>query len=185
MTFNFLTLLKKLSDLMRPSLAVFLFAIGVLFVVSQSPAVAGPIFSEVQNKESIFDYISRTAGSFDSKLFKQILGAAADYKEGDETIGVNAADGQSRARARLLLSNTKILDLIERGALPSDEQEKIIRSSIDQRIYSKIKNKTIGELRILLLSQSEENIKKMMSLKKQFDPNLILNKGNLFYESLL
>ena len=45
----------------------------------------------------------------------------------------------------------------------------------------------IGKMKreLLLAMYGEENIKKMMSLKKQFDPNLILNKGNLFYESLL
>ncbi len=45
----------------------------------------------------------------------------------------------------------------------------------------------IGKIKreLLLAMYGEENIKKMMSLKKQFDPNLILNKGNLFYESLL
>ncbi|MHB9014287.1 MAG: FAD-binding oxidoreductase, partial [Ignavibacteriaceae bacterium] len=45
----------------------------------------------------------------------------------------------------------------------------------------------IGKMKreLLLAMYGEENIKKMMSLKNQFDPNLILNKGNLFYESLL
>lgn len=45
----------------------------------------------------------------------------------------------------------------------------------------------IGKIKreLLLAMYGEENIKKMMQLKKQFDPNLILNKGNLFYESLL
>ena len=48
--------------------------------------------------ESIFAYIQRVRGQWDAGLYKQLLGAANAFKEGDEIIGVAASDDNARSR---------------------------------------------------------------------------------------
>ena len=55
---------------------------------------------EVVPDEDIFAYISRVKGGFDLTLYRQLLGAANDFKEGDQAIGVAAADATTRSNAR-------------------------------------------------------------------------------------
>jgi len=71
----------------------------------------GVRITEIGPKEDIFSYVSRVKGSFDPGLYKQILGAANAFKEGDQIVGVAAADETSRDNARTLLANTRISDL--------------------------------------------------------------------------
>jgi ethanolamine ammonia-lyase large subunit len=65
----------------------------------------------IKEGQDIFSYIQEIHGVYDQTLNRQILGAANDYKEGDETLHVAAANNQSRLLARKLLGNTKIRDL--------------------------------------------------------------------------
>ena len=58
---------------------------------------------EVLDGEDVFGYLQRQRGGFDETLYKQVLGAANEYKEGDEAVGVSAADDTSRTNARHLL----------------------------------------------------------------------------------
>ncbi|MEZ6074224.1 MAG: ethanolamine ammonia-lyase subunit EutB [Pirellulaceae bacterium] len=51
--------------------------------------------------------MQRNSGQFDERLYKRLLGAANEFKEGDAIVGVSAADENSRARARKLLANTR------------------------------------------------------------------------------
>ena len=52
--------------------------------------------AEVKPGEDIFAYISRVKGGFDQTLYQQVIGAANDFKEGDQAIGVGAADEATR-----------------------------------------------------------------------------------------
>src|SRR5688572_26763752 len=70
----------------------------------------GVRLSDVQPGD-LFAYIQRQRGAFDARLYKQILGAANEFKEGDEIVGVAAADEGSRAAARALLARTPIRQL--------------------------------------------------------------------------
>ena len=45
---------------------------------------------EVGQGEDVFAYISRVKGGFDQTVYQQVIGAANDFKEGDQTIGVGA-----------------------------------------------------------------------------------------------
>src|SRR6476646_9952133 len=67
--------------------------------------------TEVRPGEDVIAYISRVRGGFDQILYQQVIGAANDFKEGDQTIRVGAADQATRDNARSLLSNTRIRDL--------------------------------------------------------------------------
>src|SRR5947199_7175837 len=58
--------------------------------------------------EDVFSYLQRTAGGFDATRYKQILGVANPFKEGDQTVGVAAADEASRLTARALLAATPL-----------------------------------------------------------------------------
>jgi hypothetical protein len=65
----------------------------------------------VKAGESVFGYLERTRGGFDLPLYRQLIGAANEYKEGDEAAGLATSDATSRANARLLLRNTRISEL--------------------------------------------------------------------------
>lgn len=126
---------------------------------------AGPtvVISDVLPGEDIFSYLQRTVGGFDATRYRQIIGAANDYKEGDEAIGVAAArdDAQSRSNARLLLANTKIGDLDARPLL-LDEQYKLIQQTT-ATATARVAGWTLGELRSRLLTATEAEIKSFAS----------------------
>ena len=72
---------------------------------------SGVSITTIELGEEVFRYIQRVNGSFDPTLYMQILGAANEFKEGDQIVGVAAADETSRANARTLLANTCVRDL--------------------------------------------------------------------------
>jgi ethanolamine ammonia-lyase large subunit len=114
-----------------------------------------------QSGEDIFARISAIKGKFDQSLFQQIIGAANDFKEGDQAIGVGAKDEDSRSNARALLANTKIRDLHEHP-LHVDDLQRLIWQTTDKGQYEKVQDWTMGQLKQLLLSGSESQIKDIM-----------------------
>ncbi len=118
----------------------------------------GVRITEIGPKEDIFSYVSRVKGSFDPGLYKQILGAANAFKEGDQIVGVAAADETSRDNARTLLANTRISDL-DAHPLLEDDLHTLLKQSLDSEARAKTAHLTVGELKQLLLSQSEDAIK--------------------------
>ena len=58
--------------------------------------------------EDIFAYLKRRNGSMDIGLYRQIIGAANEFKEGDQALNLTAVDEPSRTYARSLLSNTTV-----------------------------------------------------------------------------
>lgn len=112
-----------------------------------------------QLNEDIFSYLERNYGAFDLTLYRQIVGAANEFKEGDETLGIAAADDLSRENARILLSNTKIKDL-ENHPLYVDEIFELITKTTHQQ--SEIKHWLLADLKAFLLKTSELEIKKIM-----------------------
>lgn len=117
--------------------------------------------NEVKPGESVFAYITRVKGGFDQTLYRQVIGAANAFKEGDVTIGVGAKDETTRQNVRILLSNTKIKDLHEHPLLVDDLQ-KLIWQTTDQARYEKVKEWTMGELKDFLLTRSEADIMEIM-----------------------
>jgi ethanolamine ammonia-lyase large subunit len=111
--------------------------------------------------EDVFAYIRRRKGSFDAALYKQILGAANAFKEGDQITGVAAADDASRAAARTLLSNTQLSDL---DAHPprKDDLFRLLLQSLDPASTAKSSRLTLGELKQRLLTQPEGAIRPLM-----------------------
>jgi ethanolamine ammonia-lyase large subunit len=118
-------------------------------------AVASPIA-----EEDLFQYIIRQKGSFDLTLYRQLLGAANEFKEGDEIAGIAAASEEDRLNARMLLAETRLKDIREHSVF-TDEQSEFIENST--RTFQETESgKAIGKLRIkefrelLLLSTDKE-----------------------------
>jgi ethanolamine ammonia-lyase large subunit len=111
--------------------------------------------------EDIFAYVRRRKGTFDAKLYKQILGAANSFKEGDQIVGVAAADDASRAAARTMLSNTRLSDLDANPPL-KDELYRFLAQSLDAASAARTARLTLGELKRPLLTQPEDKIRPLL-----------------------
>ena len=111
--------------------------------------------------EDLFQYIIRQKGRFDLTLYCQLLGAANEFKEGDEIAGIAAASDEDRLKARMLLAETS-LDNIRKHSVFTDEQSEFIEQST--RSFQETESgKAIGKLRMnefkeLLLKSSETEI---------------------------
>ncbi|WP_053970048.1 ethanolamine ammonia-lyase subunit EutB [Mangrovimonas sp. ST2L15] len=110
-------------------------------------------------KEDIFQYIQRKKGAFDRVLYKQILGSANEFKEGDQTIKVAATSSSSRFHARELLANTSLKDLNQHPVYEDDLFKFIQNSTLPDKT---IQDWTINDLKTFVLSKPEEEIKMIM-----------------------
>jgi len=109
--------------------------------------------------EDIFSYITRIKGKHDNTLYKQILGSANEFKEGDKTLKVAAINQNSRIFARELLSNTTISNL-NKNVVYTDKLLELIQKSIKPN--KELDNWTLQELKDFTLTQPEERIKVIM-----------------------
>lgn len=109
--------------------------------------------------EGLPAYLLRQYGEVEATRYAQVLGAANPFKEGDEIIGVAAADEQSRVYARQLLSNTR-LEEIDRFAPHQDELYDYIQS--ERTAQSTDSPDTLGDLRGFLLAATEQEIQHLM-----------------------
>ena len=134
---------------------------GYRVVAKASPGAGTIAITEIKPGEDVFAYIGRSKGGFDQTLYRQVIGAANDFKEGDQAIGVGAADEATRDNARALLTNTKIRDLHEHPLLVDDLQQ-LIWQTTDQAQYAKVQDWTMGQLKEFLLTASEPEIKAVM-----------------------
>ncbi len=111
--------------------------------------------------DDVFTYIERASGAFDGALYRQILGAANEFKEGDEIVGVAAFDERSRVNARQLIAQTKIRDL-DSHPLLKDQLSALLTQERDADSASATGDWTLGELKRFVLDASEPEIKSIM-----------------------
>jgi ethanolamine ammonia-lyase large subunit len=131
--------------------------------VARAAPGSGPVSIDgIESGEDVFAYVKRVNGGFDQTVYAQLIGAANDFKEGDQTIGVGAKDEMARQNARALLANTTLADLYEHPLLVDDLQRLIWRTT-DPVQYAMIKDWTMGRLKEFLLTASEAEIKGIMS----------------------
>ncbi len=114
---------------------------------------------ETYPDEDIFSYINRIGQGFDLNLYRQIIGAANEFKEGDLSLGIAAESQESRIRARSLLSRTKIVDLVQH-TLFEDELYRLIADTT-QRIPF-LTDWTMSDLKNFILERDEVEIKNIM-----------------------
>ncbi len=131
--------------------------IGSLFS-SKEPLLE---ITSVNNGEDVFEYILRTNGEMDITLYRQIIGSANPFKEGDETLGVAAKDEVSRENARLLLSYTQVKDL-ENTSVFEDELFELLQATTDSEVNKQVQDMTMGQLKSFVLTKPEEEIKEIM-----------------------
>ena len=125
------------------------------------PPPSRTLIHAVDPDEDIFAYVRRVKGSFDAALYKQILGAGNEFKEGDAIVGVAAADDESRANARSLLANTRVGE-IDRHPLLKDQLFSLLTRSRNDVAAGTTAKMTLGELKQFLLTQDETAIKSVM-----------------------
>jgi ethanolamine ammonia-lyase large subunit len=141
-------------------------ALAIPCVIIARTARASPVpqavsLAEPRPGEDVFAFVVRQKGAFDATLYKQILGAANPFKEGDQIVGVAAADDASRATARALLSNTRLSDLDAHPPL-EDQLFRLLQQSLHAEATAKTAHLTLGELKQLLLTQPEDAIRPLL-----------------------
>ena len=109
--------------------------------------------------EDLFAYIHRMRKEMDLTLYRQILGMANEFKEGDRTLEIAAANEEERNRARQLIANTKLSDLDEH-IVYKDELLELIQDTTTAK--QTIRNWTMGELKQFVLDEPEDAIKDIM-----------------------
>ena len=137
-------------------------AAGYSTVAKAASDRSATAIEEVKPSEDVFAHVSRVNGKFDQSLYQQIIGAANDFKEGDQAIGVGAKDEASRKNARALLANTRIRDIHEHP-LHVDDLQRLIWQTTDKNQYAKVQDWTMGRLKEFLLTGSEDQIKDVMN----------------------
>ena len=111
--------------------------------------------------EDIFSYIKRIYGKFNETIYRQIVGSANPFKEGDFAQGLSAKDDNSRINARTLISNTKIIDIFN-NPLFVDDILNLINNNTNKAVLNNIGSKTFGRLKTFLLNETEDKIKSIM-----------------------
>ncbi len=125
--------------------------------VTSLPAPDVRSIDQIEPGEDVVQYVLRQAGQWDQTLYRQVLGAANEFKEGDQIVGVAAANERSRANARQLLYNTR-LEQIDQHPPFRDELLNVLISSLDDGISRHCQHWTLLELREYLLHKPEEQI---------------------------
>ena len=126
-----------------------------------TPVVAAISVEPVKASEDLFAWLDRVHGGFDVARYRQLLGAANSFKEGDALQGLAAADARSRDNARQLLSNTTIGSLLLHPIF-DDEVVAFADAQVDAAVRNRIERWTMGELVRFLLTSGESAIKGIM-----------------------
>ena len=107
--------------------------------------------------EDLFGYIERTTGGVNQELYRKLLGAANEWKEGDAILGVAAQSPEQRIAARELLSNTKISAIDENPPF-QDKMLGWIEQARDTSARHKTSDWTLGDLKRFLLEEQGDSI---------------------------
>ncbi len=120
------------------------------------PSIAGPL-----PHEDVFAFIQRLRGGHDAQLYARILGAANEFKQGDEIVGVAATDQASRRNARAMLANTRLAD-IDAHPLHPDALFHFISPARNGLSGTPLGEQTLSQFKQFLLTSDEASIKEIM-----------------------
>ena len=86
---------------------------------------------------------------------KDVLAKANEEKTGDKLAGLAAETAQERVAAKVVLSALTLGDLREHPAVPYEEDEvtRIIQDDVNEKVYQKVRNWTVADLREWILSE--------------------------------
>jgi ethanolamine ammonia-lyase large subunit len=93
------------------------------------------------------------------KDLKEVMAKANEEKSGDQLAGIAAADAKERMAAKLVLADLTLADIRNHPLLPPevDEVSWVIEDTVNEKIYSEIRNWSVAELREYLLRSSTGN----------------------------
>jgi ethanolamine ammonia-lyase large subunit len=131
---------------------------------AQGPASTGADVTAVSAavpREDLFSYIHAVRGGYSRTLYKQLLGQANEFKEGDASLGVAATDAASRQRAQALLTQTLLGDL-RSHRIHDDALWRYIEGFVDASLAEEMAAWSVGELRRFLLESEEASIRRLM-----------------------
>src|SRR6185503_3581719 len=134
---------------------------GAFSLVPAPATPPGVSIPDVRNGEDAFGWLDRVHGGYDVVRYRQLLGAANPYKEGDDAQGLAASDEASRENSRRLLANTTVRSLLAHP-IYEDEVVTFADAHVDTTSRRPIEPWTLGELARFLLDQPEERIKTVM-----------------------
>lgn len=133
---------------------------GCNFAGEQGESLNSVKLDTAKKGEAIFSYIQRNQGKLDFDWYRKIIGAANEFKEGDLTLGLAAADEESRRTARELLGNTKV-KAIDAHLIYEDDLYNLVQQTT-QIPSSALQEFTLGELKTFIIEQPEAEIKRIM-----------------------
>lgn len=107
--------------------------------------------------EDVIAYVHRIAGGWDVDWYRRVLGAANEYKEGDEILGVSARTPAERQLARRLLEQTT-LEQIDSHRPFEDKMLSVLGLAQSKTQTQEIQAWKLAELKAFLLEQSEQEI---------------------------
>ena len=107
--------------------------------------------------EDLIAYVHRIAGGWDVDWYRRVLGAANEYKEGDEILGVSARTPAERQLARRLLEQTT-LEQIDSHRPFEDKMHSVLGLAQAKTQTQEIQTWKLVELKAFLLEQSEQEI---------------------------
>ena len=107
--------------------------------------------------EDLIAYVHRIAGGWDVDWYRRVLGAANEYKEGDEILGVSARTPAERQLARRLLEQTT-LEQIDSHRPFEDKMHSVLGLAQAKTQTQEIQTWKLAELKAFLLEQSEQEI---------------------------
>ncbi|MDY0019607.1 MAG: ethanolamine ammonia-lyase subunit EutB, partial [Anaerolineae bacterium] len=93
---------------------------------------------------------------YEFKDLKEVLAKANERKSGDEEAGIAAESIQERIAAKAVLAETPLWVLRACPVVPYEEDEitRVIDDGLDEKIYNKIKDWTVGELKAWILDNN-------------------------------
>ena len=125
------------------------------------PQVTAVTLVNAQVGEDLFQYLDRVQSGFDQKAYRDIIGAANPFKEGDAMLGVAAADDSTRGIARQLLANT-ILSDVDDHPITQDRLSQLLQQTVGSSEQTTIQSQTLGQLKRFLLERDEVAIKTVL-----------------------
>lgn len=131
------------------------------FLLAPAAAAAASTVGASADTEDLIAAVTRVAGGWDQRLYTRLLGQANAFKEGDEIVGVAAADDAARRHARGLLARTR-LGAIDAHPAFSDRLSAALAADVDPDARIRTTDWTLGDLVRFLLSRPEADIKAIM-----------------------
>ena len=109
--------------------------------------------------EDVFEYILRVKGQMDLVFYRQIIGSANAFKEGDLTQGLAAGNEASRLYAQQLLGNTSLQNFNQHPIFEDGIQNLILSTCVSNK---ELETWTFDRLKKFVLSSSEDEVKAIM-----------------------